>query len=104
MRLNNVGPQVVIAPGVRDSVDQVRAASPVSPQSASAYTGGRILVENMEVQQIQPALRERQETPRRAQERRKEQLAVTIDTRVAQRRLYRRRASDEPPGSIDVSA
>jgi hypothetical protein len=95
---------VVIAPGVRDSVDQVRAAAPVSPQAASAYTGGRILVENMEVQQIQPAPRERQEAPRRAQERRKEQLAVTIDTRVAQRRLSRRRASDEPPGSIDVQA
>lgn len=104
MRINNVGPQVVIAPEVRGSVDQVRATAPVSLQSASTYAGGRILVESMEAQPAPPPVRERRQTPRRADDRRKQQTAVIIDTRVAQRRMERRRADDEPLTTIDVSA
>ena len=103
MRINNVGPQVVIPPGVRDSVDQVRATAPVSPQTGSAYAGGRILVESMEPQPAAP-VQERRHAPRRAEDRRKQQVAVTIDTRVNQRRNVRRRANDEPPTTIDIEA
>src|SRR5262245_32737329 len=104
MRINNVGPQVVIPPGVRESVDQLRATAPVSAQNASAYAGGRILVEAMEPHAAAPVIQERRETPRRADDRRKRQAAVTIDTRVGERRILRRRADDEPPTSIDVEA
>ena len=105
MRINNVGPQVVIAPEVRGSVDQVRATAPVSSQAASSYAGGRILVESMPAQPAPPPpVQERRQAPRRADERRKQQVAVTIDTRVAQRRMERRRADDEPLPTIDISA
>jgi hypothetical protein len=104
VRINNVGPTVVVAPEVRGSVDQVRATAPVSSEGASAYAGGRILVESMEAQQAPPVLQERRRAPRRADDRRKERVTVTIDTRVGQRRLVRRRASDEPPASIDIEA
>jgi len=104
VRINNVGPQVVIAPEVRGSVDQVRATAPVSSQTASTYAGGRILVEEMQAQAGAPPVQERRQAPRRADDRRKQQVAVTIDTRVAQRRVERRRADDEPLSSIDISA
>ena len=104
MRINNVGPQVVIRPGVRDSVDQVRATSPVSAQSASAYAGARILVESMEPQPVAPVVQERRQAPRRTEDRRKQQVAVTIDTRVGQRRNVRRWADDEAATTIDVEA
>ena len=104
MRINNVGPQVVIAPDVRGSVDQVRATAPVSPQSPSTYAGGRIVIETLQQQQPAQPVQERRQFPRRGAERRKQQVAVTIDTRVGERRLVRRRADDEPPPSIDVEA
>ena len=104
MRINNVGPQVVIAPEVRGSVDQVRATAPVNSQTASTYAGGRILVEEMQAQPAAPPVQERRQAPRRADDRRKQQVAVTIDTRVAQRRMERRRADDEPLTTIDISA
>jgi len=104
MRINNAGPQVVISPEVRDSVYQLRAANPVSAQAASSYAGGRMLVESMEPRQAPPVIAERREIPRRGDERRKQQVAVTIDTRVAERRIARRRADDEPAVSIDVVA
>ena len=104
MRINNVGPQVVIAPEVRGSVDQVRATAPVSSQTTSTYAGGRILAEEMQVQPAASPVQERRQAPRRADDRRKQQVAVTIDTRVAQRRVERRRADDEPVSSIDISA
>jgi hypothetical protein len=104
MRINNVGPQVVISPEVRSAVDQVRATQPVGAQAASAYTGGRILVETMEVRQAPPVIEERRQAPRRGIERRQQQAAVTIDTRVGERRVTRRRANDEPANSIDVVA
>jgi len=56
MRINNIGPQVVVAPEVRSSVDQVRATQSVSPQAAAAYSGGRILIESMELQTAPPSL------------------------------------------------
>lgn len=104
MRINNVGPQVFIPPEVRGSVDQVRATQPINSQGAAAYAGGRILVESMEVQQAPAVVQERRQTPRRADDRRKQQIPVLIDTRVAQRRTMRRRADDEPAPSIDVEA
>ena len=104
MRINNVGPQVVIAPDVRGSVDQVRATAPVSPQSPSTYTGGRIVIEALQQQPAPPPVQERRQLPRRGAERRKQQVTVTIDTRVGDRRVLRRRADDEPPTSIDVQA
>ena len=104
MRINNVGPQVVIAPEVRGSVGQVRGTGPVSSQATSAYAGSRMLVESMQAQPAPPPVEERRQTPRRADDRRKQKVAVTIDTRVAQRRLVRRRASDAPPASIDIEA
>ena len=45
MRINNVGPQVVVLPEVRGPVDEVRATRPVNAQGAAAYSGARILVE-----------------------------------------------------------
>ena len=104
MRINNVGPQVVIAPDVRGSVDQVRATAPVSPQSASTYAGGRIVIEAVQQEPAPPPVQERRQFPRRGAERRKQQVTVTIDTRVGDRRVLRRRADDEPPTSIDVQA
>ncbi len=104
MRINNVGPQVVIPSGVRDSVDGVRATEPIGSPSASAYSGGRILVEQMEVQPAPVVIQERRELQRRGVDRRKQQLPVLIDTRVAERRVSRRRGDDAAPPAIDVEA
>ena len=105
MRINNVGPQLLIPPEVRGSVDQVRATQSITSRGTAAYAGGRILVESMALQPAPAAvIQERRQTPRRADDRRKQQLPVLIDTRVAQRRTMRRRADDEPAGSIDVEA
>ena len=104
MRINNIGPQVVVAPEVRSSVDQVRATQSVSPQAAAAYSGGRILIESMEPQTAQPVIEERRQAPRRSEDRRRKQAAVLMDTRVSQRRTARRRADDGPPGAIDTQA
>jgi hypothetical protein len=104
MRINNIGPQVVVAPEVRGSVDGVRATQPVNSQAAAAYSGGRILVESMELQPAQTVIEERRQAARRADDRRRKQAAVLIDTRVSQRRTARRRANDGPPGAVDIQA
>jgi hypothetical protein len=104
MRINNIGPQVVVAPEVRGSVDQVRATQPLSSQVAAAYSGGRVLVEPMELQTAPTVIEERRQAPRRSDDRRRKQAAVLMDTRVSQRRTARRRADDGPPGAIDTQA
>jgi len=104
VRINNVGPQVVVPPEVRGPVDEVRATRPISAQGAAAYSGGRIVVEAMGAQPAPSVVQERRATPRRSDDRRKRQVPVLIDTRVAERRTLRRRADDEPAPSIDVEA
>jgi hypothetical protein len=104
VRINNVGPQVVVPPEVRGPVDEVRATRPVNAQGAAAYSGARILVETTGALPTQAVIHERRATPRRSDERRKRQLPVLIDTRVGERRTVRRRADDEPAPSIDVEA
>lgn len=105
MRINAVGPQVVVPPEVRDSVDQVRAPKPVEPYGAAVYSGGRVLVEAPEVPNpAAPVIQDRRRSSRRLEERRKQQIPVLIDTRVSQRRVERRRNDDEPAEAVDVEA
>ena len=51
-----------------------------------------------------PAEADRRGHVRRAQERRKQQVRVTIDTRIGPRRMARRRVEDDAPAAIDVEA
>jgi hypothetical protein len=53
--------------------------------------------------QALPAAERRQDV-RRSVDRRKRQLPVLIDTRVAQRRRARRRVADAAPSTIDIEA
>jgi hypothetical protein len=51
-----------------------------------------------------PPEQERRQAVRRAEDRRREQVPVLVDTRVAQRRKSRRRRRDQRPSKIDVEA
>ena len=103
MRINNVGPQVVVAPEVRAALDEVRATQPITAQTAAVYSGSRPIVEPMAPQPAPAPVQERRHGSRRAEERRKQQIPVLIDTRVSERRVQSRRADDGPPPSIDVA-
>jgi len=103
MRINNVGPQVVVPPEVRASVDQVRATQAINPEAIAVYSGGRPIVEPMAPQPVPAPVQERRQGSRRSDERRKQQIPVLIDTRVSERRVQSRRLDDGPPRSIDVA-
>jgi hypothetical protein len=107
MRINTIGTPLVTRP--EDSL-QVGAAPVATPVRARTSGAGEMLERPAPLPAAtgyapaEPAIIERRQQSRRGEDRRKRQIAVLIDTRVAQRRVTRRRAQDEVPASIDLEA
>lgn len=106
MRLNNVGPLIVSPVEPRTEVHNTRAVDPVR-----AYTPGEGAPEppmpfpareEAPAQEPVPEGERRQRSDRRGEDRRKRQIPVLIDTRVADRRAASRRDEDAAPSRIDV--
>jgi hypothetical protein len=101
MRINETARLPVTRPESKGPVAGVTAATAVGSQSPMPSEPGQTLPERVEPS---PLVEERRAYVRRNDERRKTQVQVLMDTRVAQRRLARRRALDQAPSSIDVQA
>jgi len=109
MRLNNVGPLIVTPVEPRTEVHNTRAVDPVR-----AYTPGEAAPEaRMPIpardeapspEPVPEVERRSQRSNRRGEDRRKRQIPVLIDTRVADRRAASRREEDTAPTHIDVEA
>ncbi len=108
MRLNNVGPLIVTPVEPRTEVHNTRAVDPVR-----AYTPGERTAEppaplpareEAPAPDAPPEGERRRRSERRAEDRRKRQIPVLMDTRVADRRAASRRDEDLAPVHIDVEA
>jgi len=104
MRLNDVTPAVVTAPETRPDVGALRAVNPVQPRGEGSGATPPLPMPAAEPVPNNGEPVEQRRATRRFEERRTKQAAVTIDTRVNQRRTRRRRGGDEAPSSIDVEA
>jgi len=82
------------------------AGVPARPAQASR-TGSDAIVSNVIAANVavvpEPSV-ERRQSRRRGNDRRKQQVAVLIDTRVDQRRNSRRRDEDDAPRRVDTQA
>ena len=101
MRINETARLPVTRPDSKGPIAGVTAATPVGSQSPMPSEPGQNLPGRIEPR---TPVEERRIYVRRSDERRKSQVQVLMDTRVAQRRLARRRAADQAPTSIDVQA
>lgn len=108
MRINTLGPLVVTPAEPRAEVGNTRAVDPVrayTPGGAGPEPAMPVPVrEESAVTAPTPEGERRQRSERRGEDRRKRQVPVLIDTRVADRRASARRNEDAAPTSIDVEA
>jgi len=104
MRINETPPLIVTRPEPASSITGVSAGTSVGAQGSPATQ--TVPVREQAPPQPPPQLEaaERRAYVRRAEERRKLQVRVLMDTRVSQRRTARRRAEDDAPASIDTEA
>ena len=103
MRINETPPLTVTRPEPTSSVTGVSAGSTVGAQGNPAAQTVPVR-EQAPPPPPPPVEAERRVYVRRAEERRKLQVRVLMDTRVGQRRTARRRAADDAPASIDIEA
>jgi len=103
MRINETPPLTVTRPEPTSSVTGVSAGSTVGAQGNPAAQTVPVR-EQTPPPPPPPVEAERRVYVRRAEERRKLQVRVLMDTRVGQRRTARRRAADDAPASIDIEA
>jgi len=107
MRINNVGPLIVtpveprIEVGNTRAVDAIRAYAPGEAQGQEAAVPIPAREEAPSEPAVEGERRERR-NDRRGEDRRKRQVPVLIDTRVAERRASARREQDAGPAHIDV--
>jgi hypothetical protein len=106
VRINTIGTPLVTRPDSPLHVGETRA---VTPAQARAPGAGESLPAPLPAPErspgaVVPVQADRRQQVRRGEERRTRQVAVLIDTRVAERRAVRRRAQDEAPPSIDIEA
>jgi hypothetical protein len=104
MRISTIGTPVVRPPEPGMEVEATRGVRPIDPRTpgAAAALPRPAAEPAVGVAAVEQA--ERRREARRSEDRRKRQVAVLIDTRVAERRTLRRRGDDAAPPSIDVSA
>jgi hypothetical protein len=107
MRINTIGTPVVTQPERSPEVGATRPVSPVQertpqPGQSSPRPALATPAPGAPLMPVVPAEAERRREVRRGKDRRKQQVAVLVDTRVAQRRAKRRRAQDAALPSIDV--
>ena len=103
MRINQISTPLVTRPEPEGPAE-VTPTAPVDPIEPGSYPGGRIVAERPDSVTAPQQVVKRRPGTRRTAERRKSQVPVLIDTRVAQRRTERRRAQDDAPSSVDVEA
>jgi hypothetical protein len=104
VRINTIGTPLVTRPDSPLQVEQTRAVTPVQARSpGTGESSPAPLPERAPVAAVAVQAERRQQV-RRGEERRTRQVAVLIDTRVAERRAARRRAQDDAPPSIDIEA
>jgi hypothetical protein len=106
VRINTIGTPLVTRPDSSLQVGETPAVTPVqarSPRTGESSPAPLPAPERAPVATVSVQAERRQQV-RRGEERRTRQLAVLIDTRVAERRAVRRRAQDEAPPSIDIEA
>jgi len=104
VRINDPPPINVSRPDARGPVAGVAPSPTVTPQSPPAPAPQSTPQARAEAE-VPIAPIERRQGARRGLERRKQQLTVTLNTRVGQRRISRRRAEDvNDVTSIDVEA
>ena len=103
MRINETPPPIVTRPEPSTSVTGVSAGRAIGGQGNPAAQSVPVR-EQTPPPPLPPVEAERRSYVRRAEERRKLQVRVMMDTRVAQRRTARRRAADDAPSSIDIEA
>ena len=104
MRLNAVPPTIATLPEIRSQVGDVRPTTPIGPQTPRPGANPLPPAPPRSEPLPQAPAAERRQLSRRGQERRKQQLPVLIDTRVAERRRRPRRASDDALPAIDLEA
>lgn len=108
MRINNVGPLIVTPTEPRIEVGNARAVEPIrayTPGERSPETPMPVIVREEQPATVEvPEGERRQRNDRRGEDRRKRQIPVLIDTRVADRRASARRTEDEAPAHIDIEA
>ena len=105
MRINTVGTPVVTPPERSVEVTATSAVARVDARTpGAAGTPARPVPAPVGEPVPVPVQAERRQQSRRGADRRQRQVAVLIDTRVAQRRAARRRAQDGAPDNIDVEA
>jgi hypothetical protein len=100
----NEPPPVNVSRGDAGGPASVVPATAVNPVAPGSYPGGRVVAEtgeNPPAPFVQPIV-DRRARLRRAGDRRQQQVPVTIDTRVSQRRTTKRRAADQPPQAVNV--
>ena len=104
MRVDTIGTPPVTPPEVRPQVGATRGVAPVGAQTPRPEVPPvPVSAPRAEPAQARAAV-ERRSGARRADDRRKKQVPVLIDTRVTQRRRGRRRAVDAAPSNIDIEA
>ena len=103
MRINETPPFIVTRPEPTGSITGVSAGTAVGAQGNPAAQTVPVR-EQASPPPPPPVEAERRAYVRRAEERRKLQVRVLMDTRVSQRRTAPRRAADDAPVSIDVEA
>jgi hypothetical protein len=103
MRVNTVGTAPVTPPEVRPDVGATRGVATVSAQTPRSEVPP-VPASAPRAEPVQAPTTERRHNARRGDDRRKQQLPVLIDTRVAQRRRARRRAADAAPSNVDTEA
>ncbi|HZR03444.1 MAG TPA: hypothetical protein VFA81_09765 [Burkholderiales bacterium] len=106
MRINEIGTLPVTQPDARTEIDATRPVRAVQPIAEGAREESeRRLPTPLPVEPAGPPNgQERRQGERRVEDRRKRQVPVLIDTRVAERRTGRRREDDPPPPAVDLEA
>jgi hypothetical protein len=104
MRVNTIGTAPVTPPEVRPEVGATRPVAPVGAQTPRPEVPPVPASAPRAEPAQASAATERRRSARRADDRRKKQVPVLIDTRVTQRRKGRRRAADAAPSNIDIEA
>ena len=115
MRINFLTPSIVGRRSTSPQPTEVGSASRIAAQTAgvparpaqASRTGSDAIVSNVTAANgavvPEPSV-ERRQSRRRGNDRRKQQVAVLIDTRVDQRRNSRRRDEDDVPRRVDTQA
>jgi hypothetical protein len=115
MRINFVTPSIVGRRATSPQPTEVGSARRVGAQTTGvparpaqlSRAGLDAIVSNVRAANVsvapEPSV-ERRQSRRRGNDRRKQQVAVLIDTRVDQRRNSRRRDEDDAPRRVDTQA